>query len=87
MIDKDGTIRLHVWHGKRAKTHVDVLPWIGFWHLLGVVVRPDKAEFWNDGKDECHRACDLGRFDGTPDESSAIMIDWLSWAMRAPGRS
>ena len=56
MIDKDGRFRLYVWQGKWVTVHAEVLPKLGAWHLLGVVVEPRKAELWVNGKRAGHVA-------------------------------
>jgi hypothetical protein len=50
MIDKDNRFRLYVWQGKWATTDSPTLPQPGHWYLVGVVVRPDEAELWINGK-------------------------------------
>lgn len=50
MIDKDGRFRLYVWQGKWKTASADSLPKPGRWHLVAVVVRPEEAELWVNGK-------------------------------------
>jgi len=50
MIDKDGSFRLYVWQGRWATTETRLRPKPGHWHLIGVVMRPDEAELWVNGK-------------------------------------
>lgn len=50
MIDADNRIRLYLWQGKWVTAQSKSPPKVGRWHLVGVVVRPDEAELWVDGK-------------------------------------
>ena len=50
MIDKDHRFRLYVWQDKWCTAEAATLPQPGHWHWVGVVVRPDEAELWVNGK-------------------------------------
>ena len=56
MIDKDNRFRLYVWQGRWETLESKVVPVPGEWHLIGVVVRPEQAELWVNGKREIGRA-------------------------------
>jgi hypothetical protein len=50
MIDKDNLLRLYVWQGRWATAEYSTRPAPGHWHLIGVVIRPARAELWVNGK-------------------------------------
>ena len=50
MIDKDNLFRLYVWQGRWETLESKVVPSLGHWHQIGVVVRPGQAELWVNGK-------------------------------------
>lgn len=50
MIDKDDRFRLYVWQDRWATVGCATPPRPGHWHLIGVVVRPARAELWVNGK-------------------------------------
>ena len=52
MIDTDGKFRLYLWQGKWTTAEAQNAPKPGHWHQVGVVVRPESAELWIDGRRE-----------------------------------
>jgi hypothetical protein len=50
MIDKDNRFRLYVYQGSWVTADSSAQPKPGHWHLVGVVVHPDSAELWVNGK-------------------------------------
>jgi len=50
ILDRDGLFRLYVWQGKWATTEAKTPPALGHWQLVGVVMRPDRAELWINGE-------------------------------------
>ena len=50
MIDKDNQFRLYVWQDEWTTAACTTRPLPGKWHMIGVVVRPDRAELWVNGK-------------------------------------
>jgi hypothetical protein len=50
MIDKDNRFRLYIYQGSWVTADSSAQPKPGHWHLIGVVVRPDSAELWVNGK-------------------------------------
>jgi hypothetical protein len=50
MIDKDNRFRLYVWQGRWATADALTAPQPGHWYLVGMVVRPARAELWVNGR-------------------------------------
>ena len=50
MIDKDNRFRLYVYQGKWVTADCSDRLKPGHWHLIGVVLRPHKAELWVNGE-------------------------------------
>lgn len=52
MIDKDGRFRLYLRQGGWQTVTAETRPKPGHWHQVGVVVTPQRAELWINGKRE-----------------------------------
>ena len=52
MVDTDGKFRLYLWQGKWTTVEAKTAPKPGHWHQVGVVVRPESAELWLNGRRE-----------------------------------
>ena len=52
MIDKDGRFRLYLRQGGWQTVTAETRPKPGYWHQVGVVVTPQRAELWINGKRE-----------------------------------
>jgi len=50
MIDKDGRFRLYLRQGGWQTVTAETRPKPGYWHQVGVVVTPQRAELWINGK-------------------------------------
>ncbi|MDY0169003.1 MAG: LamG-like jellyroll fold domain-containing protein [Thermoguttaceae bacterium] len=50
MIDRDGEIRLYVRQDDWQTVEAEEPPELGHWHHVGVVMRPDRAELWVNGR-------------------------------------
>lgn len=50
MLDRDNRFRLYVYQDQWVTVDHAAPPEPGHWHLLAVVVRPDRAELWVNGK-------------------------------------
>lgn len=50
MIDRDNRFRLYVWQGRWVTVAARTAPRPGTWHLIGVVLKDDRAELWLDGQ-------------------------------------
>lgn len=54
MIDRDNRFRLYVYQGRWATAACSTPPRPGHWHLIGVVMRPERAELWVNGQPAGH---------------------------------
>ena len=50
MIDKDNRFRLYLWQDGWTTAASTVRPKPGSWYMIGVVIRPDRAELWINGE-------------------------------------
>ncbi|MEE2642350.1 MAG: exo-alpha-sialidase [Planctomycetota bacterium] len=50
MIDKDNRFRLYVHQGRWVTAQSTIQPQPGHWHLVGVVIRPGRAQLWINGQ-------------------------------------
>jgi hypothetical protein len=50
MVDEDNRFRLYLRQGDWKTVAAKALPKLGHWHQVGVVVRPNLAELWVNGK-------------------------------------